>query len=101
MGSIVVNNHTVKPLDEQTLARVAKICGCVVTVEEHQIQGGLGAAVAEVLARSLPVSIEYVGMPDSFGESGEPEELLEKYGMTACYIMEKAKLVIGRKNHGD
>lgn len=96
--TIVINNHTVKPMDEQTIIRAARTCGAVVTVEEHQINGGMGSAVAEVLSRNWPVPIEYVGMPNSFGESGEPAELLEKYGMKAKDIIEAVKKVIARKN---
>lgn len=98
IGSIVVNNHTIKPMDEQTIVRAARTCGCVVTVEEHQINGGMGSAVAEVLARNFPVPMEFVGMPNKFGESGEPDELLEKYGMKAKDIVKAAKGVIIRKN---
>ena len=99
IGSIVINSHTVKPLDEHTIIRAARTAGCVVTVEEHQIDGGLGSAVAEVITRNWPVPIEFVGMPNTFGESGEPEELLEKYGMTSRHIVEAVKRVIARKNH--
>lgn len=98
VDSIVVNNHTIKPIDEETLIRVARLTGAIVTVEEHQIMGGMGSAVAEVLSRNFPVPIEYIGMPNSFGESGEPDELLEKYGMKAHHIIEAVKRVIGRKN---
>lgn len=98
IGTIVINNHTAKPIDEQTIIRAARTCGAVVTVEEHQINGGMGSAVAEVLSRNWPVPIEYVGMPNSFGESGEPDELLEKYRMKAKYIIEAVKRVITRKS---
>ncbi|MBI2103652.1 transketolase family protein [Candidatus Woesebacteria bacterium] len=94
----VVNCHTIKPLDEQTIIKAAKIAGAVVTVEEHQITGGLGGAVAEALSRNFPVPQEFIGMPDSFGESGSPEELLEKYGMTPSHIVEAVKRVIERKS---
>lgn len=96
--SVVINNHTIKPIDERTIIRYAKITGAVVTVEEHQINGGMGSAVAEVLAKNFPVPIEFVGMQDSFGESGKPEELLIKYQMTQKDIVEAVKRVIGRKN---
>lgn len=99
IASVVVNNHTIKPMDEATIVRMAKATGAVVTVEEHQVTGGLGSAVAEVLSRNHPVPQEFVGMPDSFGESGQPEELLEKYGMKAKNIVEAAKKVIKRKGH--
>src|SRR3972149_6254485 len=95
--TMVINCHTIKPIDEKTIINAAKRCGAVVTVEEHQINGGLGGAVAEVLAESFPVPIERVGMPDSFGESGTPDELLEKYGMSVKKIKEAVKSVLKRK----
>ena len=94
----VINNHTIKPIDKLALASAAKETGAVVTVEEHQINGGLGGAVAEVLAESYPVPMERIGMPDTFGESGKPEELLEKYGMSVKKIKEAARTVIKRKS---
>jgi transketolase len=97
IGSAVVNNHTIKPIDERVIVEVAKKCGAVVSVEEHQVNGGLGSAVSEVLAKNHPVPMEFVGMQDSFGESGEPEELLEKYGMKAKDIVKAAEKVIGRR----
>jgi len=99
IGSIVINAHTVKPLDEITIVRAAKTAGAVVTVEEHQIAGGLGGAVAEVLTRNFPVPMEYIGMQDKFGESGTPNELLTKYKMKAKNIVTAAKKVIARKNN--
>ncbi|MBI4450165.1 transketolase family protein [Candidatus Uhrbacteria bacterium] len=84
----VINSPSVKPLDAETIVKSAKKTGRVVTVEEHQITGGLFGAVAETLGHLHPTSITPIGMPNSFGESGEPMELLEKYGMTAPYIME-------------
>ena len=98
-GVIVVNCHTIKPIDEETIISVAKKCGAVVTVEEHQVTGGLGGAVAEVLARNYPIPMEFIGMPNSFGESGEPDELLEKYGMKSKDIIEAVKKVIRRKQN--
>ena len=94
---LVINSHTIKPIDERTIIHSAKITGAVVTVEEHQVTGGLGGAVAEVLAKSYPVPIEFIGMPDSFGESGAPDELLEKYKMKSKDIVDAAKRVIVRK----
>lgn len=94
----VVNNHTIKPLDEDTIVAVAKETGAVVTVEEHQIMGGMGSAVAEVLGENYPVPMEFIGMRDAFGESGQPEELLEKYGMGAKDIKTAVKRVMKRKN---
>ncbi|MDP2720961.1 MAG: transketolase family protein [bacterium] len=93
----VINNHTIKPIDKLTLASSAKKTGAVVTVEEHQINGGLGGAVAEVLAENYPVPMERIGMPDTFGESGEPNQLLEKYGMSVKKIKEAVKTVMKRK----
>tara|TARA_Y100000031_G_scaffold149135_1_gene186482 strand:- start:666 stop:1775 length:1110 start_codon:yes stop_codon:yes gene_type:complete len=84
----VINVHTIKPLDHVTLKRSAKKTGLVMTVEEHQIHGGLRAAVAESLSLNYPTKIIPIGMPDSFGESGKPMELLEKYGMTAPWILQ-------------
>lgn len=96
--SIVVNCHTIKPLDAQTITHVAKLTGAVVTVENHQIVGGLGGAVSEVLAKNYPVPIEFVGMQDSFGETGESKELYAKYKMTTNDIMVACKKVIRRKS---
>ncbi|MBI1863599.1 transketolase family protein [Candidatus Woesebacteria bacterium] len=95
--SIVINCHTIKPIDERTIIRAAKLTGCVVTVEEQQVTGGLGGAVSEVLVKNYPVPMEFVGMPDSFGESGQPDELLTKYGMKAKDIVEACKRVVERK----
>lgn len=93
----VLNNHTIKPIDEEHIIKAAKKAGAVVTVEDHQIMGGMGSAVAEILAKNHPAPQEFVGMPDSFGESGQPEELLEKYGMGVKDIKEAVKRVIKRK----
>lgn len=94
----VVNSPTIKPLDERTIISSVKKSGAVATVEEAQITGGLGGAVAELLSRNLPTPQEYIGMPDHFGESGQPDELLEKYGMKAHHIMDAVKKVVARKN---
>lgn len=93
----VINNHTLKPMDVTTLVKAARACGAIVTVEEHQVTGGLGGAVAEALGSHYPVPIEFVGMPDSFGESGEPTELLKKYGMLATDIRAAVKRALKRK----
>ncbi len=95
----VINSHTIKPLDEVAITRAARTCGAVVTVEEHQINGGLGGAVAECLAKNFPAPIEMIGMPDHFGESGTPEELLTKYKMKSGDIIDKVKLVLSRKTN--
>lgn len=94
----VINNHTIKPLDEKTIIKAAKECGAVVTVEEHTVLGGLGGAVAEVLAKNCPVPMEFVGVQDHFGESGEPRELLEAFHMTAPWIVKAVEKVFERKN---
>ncbi len=94
---IVINSHTVKPLDEATIIQAAQQTGAVVTVEEHQIAGGLGSAVAEALSRNCPVPQEYIGVHDRFGESGEPEELIEHFGMGVGSIKEAVKKVLTRK----
>jgi len=93
----VINVHTIKPLDTETIIKHAMKSKAVVTVEEHQVHGGLGSAVAEMLSQNFPVPQEFVGMQDSFGESGEPDELLEKYGMKSQDIVKAAKKVISRK----
>lgn len=97
IGAIVVNLATIKPLDEATLTTVAKKAGAVVTIEEHQIMGGMGSAVAECLAKNAPVPIEFVGVENKFGQSGTPAELIEFYGMGEKHILEAAKKVISRK----
>ena len=97
VSCVVVNCHTIKPLDEKMIISLAKTAWAVVTVEEHQITAGLGGAVSEVLARNFPVPMEFVGMPDSFGESGKPEELLKKYKMKAMDIASLARRVVKRK----
>ena len=86
----VINVHTIKPLDEETVIASAKKTGKVVTAEEHSIIGGLGSAVAEVLARQCPTKQAFVGVQDSFGESGSPNDLLEKYGLTTEVIVKAA-----------
>jgi transketolase len=97
IGSIVLNCHTIKPLDEKKIVELAKKCRAVVTVEEHQIAGGLGGAVAECLAKHYPAPMEFVGMQDVYGESGKPEELIAKYGMAPIDIEKAAKKVLKRK----
>ena len=97
IGSVVLNCHTLKPLDEKKIAELAKKAGAVVTVEEHQISGGLGGAVAEALARNWPVPMEFIGLQDTFGESGDPAALIEKYGMDEKSIIRAAKKAIRRK----
>ncbi|MDP1743275.1 MAG: transketolase family protein [Candidatus Amesbacteria bacterium] len=93
----VINNHTIKPLDKITLLKAARDCGAVVTVEEHQVNGGMGSAVSELLSQNYPVPMEFIGMSDSFGESGDPDQLLAKYGMSIGKIKEFVRKVISRK----
>lgn len=93
----VVNIHTVKPLDREAVIAAAKEAGAVVTLEEHQVAGGLGSAVAECLAQEHPVPIEFVGVKDKFGQSGEPTELIEHYGMGVSHIVAAVKKVLSRK----
>ncbi|HVU06176.1 MAG TPA: transketolase C-terminal domain-containing protein [Candidatus Paceibacterota bacterium] len=98
IGVTVVNLATIKPLDAETVVRLARSAGAVVTVEEHQIMGGMGSAVAECLAAHAPMPIEFIGVHDRFGQSGKPEELIEHYGMGVSHIKEAVKKAIARKN---
>lgn len=93
----VVNMATIKPIDSKLLARCARETGAMVTAEDHNIHGGLGGAVAEALASTNPCPIEFVGMKDEFGASGEPDELAQHFGLTAPFIAEAAKRAIARK----
>ena len=93
----VINMHTIKPIDQDAIIKAAKETGAVVTAEEHQIFGGLGSAVAEVLAQHSPVPVEMVAMHDSFGESGKPEQLLEYFGLKDKNIVEAVKRILERK----
>lgn len=93
----VINLHTVKPLDVDAVRRAAEETGCIVTAEEHQIHGGMGSAVAEVLSAHHPVPIEMVAVKDTFGESGQPQELMDAYGLNAAQIVASVKKVIARK----
>ena len=97
ISCMVVNNHTIKPIDKDTIIKAAQTCGAVVTIEEHQIMGGCGSAVAEVLSMNYPVPIEMVGVDNHFGESGEPNELIEKYGMGKDSVKEAILKVLKRK----
>ncbi len=97
ISAAVVNISTIKPLDNALITEMAQKTGAVVTCEEHNIYGGLGSAVAEVLVETCPVPMARVGVEDKFGESGLPDELLEKFGLTAANIVEKAKAVVVKK----
>ncbi len=83
----VIDMHTIKPIDEEAIVKAARTTGKIVTAEEHSVIGGLGSAVAEITSRLCPVQIEMVGQHDTYGESGKPEELKDKYGMTAAAIV--------------
>ncbi len=93
----IINIHTIKPLDAQAILESVKKTGCVVTAEEHQLNGGLGESVTRLLAQQLPTPVELVGVDDSFGESGTPEQLMEKYGLTEQNIVAAVQRVIARK----
>lgn len=93
----VLNLSTIKPLDEDSVLKLAKEAGAIVTVEEHQIQGGMGSAVSEYLVKNYPVPIEFIGVDDRFGQSGTPAELIEYYGMGADSIVKAVQKVIKRK----
>jgi transketolase len=93
----LINIHTIKPLDEKAVLASVKKTGCVVSAEEHQINGGLGDSIANLLARTSPAPQEYVAVNDSFGESGTPDELMKKYGLDTTNIVEAALRVVSRK----
>ena len=93
----LINMHTIKPLDNEAVIKAAKKTGCIVTAEEHNIIGGLGSAVAEVVAEECPVPVVRVGVNDEFGKSGPAVELLHLYGLDAENIVEKAKIAISKK----
>ncbi len=97
VSTVVLNCHTIKPLDERKIVELAKKIGRVVTVEEHQVMGGLGGAVAELLAREAPTPMEFIGMQNTFGESGDTKQLMEKYGMGVRDIKAAAKRLMKRR----
>lgn len=92
----VMNLSTIKPLDEEAIIKLAKKVGKIVTVEEHQIRGGMGSAVAECLAKNFPVPIEFIGVDDLFGQSGTPDELIEHYGMDTKSIIKAVNKILKR-----
>ncbi len=94
----VINIHTIKPLDTEAVLNSIRKTKCAVTVEEHNVIGGLGDAIGQVAARNFPIPIEYIGTQDTFGESGKPEDLLKKYGLDTPFIIAAAEKVMGRKN---
>ncbi|MDO6391575.1 transketolase C-terminal domain-containing protein [Pontibacter sp. BT731] len=93
----VINIHTIKPLDDEAILKSVGKTKCVVTAEEHQLNGGLGDSVAQLLGRQLPAPLEMVGVNDSFGESGTPDQLMEKYGLSTENIVAAAERAISRK----
>lgn len=97
IGTIVINNHTIKPMDEETVLDVVEKTGAVVTIEEHQVAGGMGSVVAELLTKNKPFPIEFIGVQDRFGQSGEPEELIAHYGMDVRSIKGAAEVALKRK----
>lgn len=97
IAATVVNNASVKPMDETTILKVAKICRAVVTIEEAQAAGGMGSAVCELLSSEFPCPVERIGLQDVFGQSGKPRELLEHYRLTSPWIVKAAQRVIKRK----
>jgi len=93
VSASVLDLHTIKPIDQESVVKFARKCGCVVTAEEHNVMGGMGSAVAEILVENEPVPMRRVGVMDTFGESGDAPQLLEKYGLTASEIEKAAGLV--------
>lgn len=93
----VLDMHTIKPVDEATIAQAAEECGAIVTAEEHLLDGGLGSQVARAVARTHPVPMEFVGIRNTYAESATPDQLMEKYGLTAPYIVQAVKSVLKRK----
>jgi len=93
----IINIHTIKPLDRKAILKSVSKTKCAVSAEEHQIMGGLGSSIAQTLVMNNPVPMEFVGVNDSFGESGTPEELMIKYELTSTDIIKKAKAVLERK----
>lgn len=93
----VINMATIKPIDAALLAKASRETGCIVTAEDHNILGGLGSAVAEAITQTAPCPIEFVGVRDEFGQSGEPQELAEHYRLTGPYIAEAARRAMARK----
>ncbi len=97
IAATVVNLSSIKPIDVETIVKVAKATGCVVSAEEHSVYAGVGSAVAEVLALNYPVPMEMVAVQGVFGESGKPEELLDKHNLNVNGILEKVRKVVARK----
>lgn len=94
---MVINNHTIKPIDKDTMCEAAQKCGAMVTVEEHQLMGGMGSAVLEVLAQYWPIPVRMVGVEDRFGESGDPDVLMKAFGLTSVEIAAAAREAVKDK----
>ena len=97
--AMVVNLHTIKPIDTAAITEAAKKCGAVLTAEEHQVMGGMGSAVAEALAQEYPVPMRMIGVDDRFGQSGHPDVLMREYGLVSGSIADAARELLTRKNH--
>ena len=97
INCLVANVSTIKPLDEATVLELGRAAGAAVTVEDHQIEGGLGGALAEFYARTHPVPMEFVGLRNTFAESGSPKDLIAKYGLGKDAVMQAVRDVIARK----
>lgn len=93
----VINSHTVKPIDKETILAAARKTGAVVTAEEHQVMGGFGSAVTEVISQNYPVPVKMVGIQDSFGESGKPDDLMEKYNLLDTDVVNAVRDVLELK----
>jgi transketolase len=95
----VIDMHTIKPIDEAAVAKAAQECGAIVTAEEHLLDGGLGSQIARAVGKLFPVPMEFVGIQNTYAESATPEQLMEKYGLTAPFIVKAVKAVLKRKGH--
>lgn len=93
----VINLHTIKPIDTETIVQAARECGAIVTAEEHQIMGGMGSAVAQVVVKNAPAPMEFVGVTDTFGGSGDPAELMKAFGLTSQDVYNSVKKVLKRR----
>jgi transketolase len=93
----VLDMHTIKPIDEAAISQAAKECGAIVSAEEHLLDGGLGSQVARAVAKTHPVPMEFVGVQNTYAESATPDQLMEKYGLTAPFIAQAVKAVLKRK----
>ncbi|RKY13735.1 MAG: transketolase family protein, partial [Planctomycetota bacterium] len=92
-----VDLHTIKPIDKEAIVQCCEETGCLVTAEEHQLHGGMSSAVAEVVVENCPVPVEMVGIRDRFGESGDPEKLMDHFGLGIEHVMDAVRRAIARK----